>query len=496
MKPLAEQSSRGFTIISVLITTFIIGTVVVGVFGLFLLSLRLSQEGERRVVAVALANERMEMVRNLPYVDVGTQGGIPSGDILQEEVVTRNSLDYTVKTDIRYVDDEYDGSVIGESEDDDQVTICHQPGTPAENTLVVSSSALQAHLAHGDTQGACGSEGEGSGSGDEYNLDYKQVRVEVSWNSPNEVSPILLITYVVPQGIEGGELGGTLDFQALNASGQGVSGASVQIINDETDPAIDITTQTNEEGRVVLPGLPDASDSYQLIVTNGGYTSEQTYDETATFIPATEYSHLSMIITEVTSKTFFIDQVASLDISMNDDEEAAVAGVDFTLQGTKTIGVDDNADPVYLYDGSGITDSLGQASFSDLVWDAYNLVVDGDITGYDIKETSLVLPITINPADELTLDVVLVDHTPISLHVTIIDAEGAPLDNGTIQVTGAGGAYDETLITGEYGQVLFEDMPSNGEYTVSVDAPGYDVVNQAVDVDDTTRVKIELTPST
>jgi len=34
-------------------------------------------------------------------------------------------------------------------------TICHKPGTPAEKTMEVDASALDAHLGHGDTEGAC-----------------------------------------------------------------------------------------------------------------------------------------------------------------------------------------------------------------------------------------------------------------------------------------------------------------------------------------------------
>ncbi|MBS1257968.1 MAG: hypothetical protein MAG551_01021 [Candidatus Scalindua arabica] len=34
-------------------------------------------------------------------------------------------------------------------------TICHKPGTPAEKTMEVDASALDAHLAHGDSLGAC-----------------------------------------------------------------------------------------------------------------------------------------------------------------------------------------------------------------------------------------------------------------------------------------------------------------------------------------------------
>jgi hypothetical protein len=48
-------------------------------------------------------------------------------------------------------------SVGNVSADTDKVTICHKPGTPAEKTLTISKSALQAHLDHGDKKGACGS---------------------------------------------------------------------------------------------------------------------------------------------------------------------------------------------------------------------------------------------------------------------------------------------------------------------------------------------------
>ena len=36
-----------------------------------------------------------------------------------------------------------------------KVTICHKPGTHAEHTLVIPTSALKAHLGHGDSLGPC-----------------------------------------------------------------------------------------------------------------------------------------------------------------------------------------------------------------------------------------------------------------------------------------------------------------------------------------------------
>ncbi|MBI2368835.1 MAG: amidohydrolase family protein [Deltaproteobacteria bacterium] len=37
-----------------------------------------------------------------------------------------------------------------------QPMVCHRPGTPAERTMRVDGSALNSHLAHGDTRGPCG----------------------------------------------------------------------------------------------------------------------------------------------------------------------------------------------------------------------------------------------------------------------------------------------------------------------------------------------------
>jgi hypothetical protein len=37
----------------------------------------------------------------------------------------------------------------------DPVTVCHKPGTPAQQTLTFDDDGYEAHLAHGDTAGAC-----------------------------------------------------------------------------------------------------------------------------------------------------------------------------------------------------------------------------------------------------------------------------------------------------------------------------------------------------
>ncbi|MEK7499010.1 MAG: prepilin-type N-terminal cleavage/methylation domain-containing protein, partial [Patescibacteria group bacterium] len=140
--------TKGFTLIEVLIAMFVLGVVVVGLFGFITLILKSSHDGQRRIVATALANEKMELLRNLSYDNVGTVGGVPSGPILQTEEIVRNSSTYTVSVDIRYIDDPFDG-------------------TAPTDTL---------------------------------NTDYKQARVEVSWDNNLSKRPVLLITQISPSG--------------------------------------------------------------------------------------------------------------------------------------------------------------------------------------------------------------------------------------------------------------------------------------------------------
>ncbi|MEX2055006.1 MAG: carboxypeptidase regulatory-like domain-containing protein [Candidatus Andersenbacteria bacterium] len=490
--PNAVSPQSGFTILELLIATFIIAVVVTGLFGFFVLSLRSTQEAERRVVATALGNERAEMIRNLPYELVGTVGGIPSGNIAQEETITRNGTTYTVRTDIRYIDDPFDG-VAGGSSGGGCIEICHSPpGNPdSENTLCVPQSALNSHFAHGDTNGPC--EGQPAPGPDLINADYKQARIEVAWSSPQPVRPLLLVMQISPAGVEGSESAGTLDFLVLNAAGQGVASAAVRLVNPVADPPIDVTTNTNSEGRVVLPGLPVSTESYQIIVSKTGYTSEQTYSSSATFTPDTDHAHLSMLAGQITSKTFSIDQISVLNITTQDEEAATLPGITYILKGTKTIGVDDDDLPVYLVDETEVTDSSGEFSHATLPWDAYEFDINEVATNYDIKETSSLLPLQLNPAQTVDLVVTLVPHTDISLHVSVVTPAGVPVDNATVEIAQAP-SFNDISVTGSVGQVFFADLPSSGDYQITIDAPGHQQYTGTVSISGTTRTTLQLAP--
>ena len=490
-------ASQGLTLIEVLIATFIIGVVVVGLFSLFILAMRSAQEGERRVAAIALANERMEMIRNLPFVNVGTQGGIPAGDISQAENITRNGTSYTVKTEIRHVDDVYDGSVGGSTvTGDERVVICHIPpgNSNKQTTMEVAASALDAHLAHGDYTGVCGAGGDGTNLGDEYNADYKLARVEVDWSGQYHVRPVLLVTHISPQGVEGGELGGTLDLQLASADGAAVSDATVEIINDNLDPPIQITTETNAEGRVVMPGFPEMAEGYQVMVGKDGYSSEQTYDVETDFIPDAEHSHISMIVREVTSKLFFIDRVAEVTVSFVDENETNVIGnLSYHWQGQKTIGEQITpsgaSEPKYKVDIDRVVGPTGQDVIPDLEWDTYQLSVPV-ASGYLVKQTWPILPLPVEPGAVKDLQIVLAPYTERSVQVTVVNMFGEPVDNATVRLEL--NAFSIEHGTGIPGQVLLSDLPEIGIYTLYINAPGYEEYQQAVEVMGNETVRAEL----
>ena len=88
----------------------ILTTVFVGMFGVLQLGTRLATDNKARTGALALALERMEYIRSLPYSNVGTVGGDPSGSLATSESLEINNITYTRTTYIVYVDDPKDGT--------------------------------------------------------------------------------------------------------------------------------------------------------------------------------------------------------------------------------------------------------------------------------------------------------------------------------------------------------------------------------------------------
>lgn len=95
------RDDSGFTIAEYVMATAILLIVSIAIMGTLAYAATASSSTAQREGALELANQRLEMARNLPYAKVGTVGGWPAGDLLTEEVVG----DYTVNIQVLYAID-------------------------------------------------------------------------------------------------------------------------------------------------------------------------------------------------------------------------------------------------------------------------------------------------------------------------------------------------------------------------------------------------------
>lgn len=261
----------GFTLIEALVLVVIMSFLVISVLGMYSLSIRIVKENRFRSQAVALAEEKLEIVKNLPYKDVGTVSGIPAGTIPQLENIVFNNSPYTVRTTIAYLDD------------------------PADGILGVDPSEL-------------------SGT------DYKKIRIEVSWTGPFGNKNISLVSNIAPKRNQDESETGTLSVLVFNASGQPVPQADVQINATIGTTTINISAQTNSLGTLIFPGAPPAQNAYSISATKAGYSTDKTCSIDAAGLactasegnPVPTKPHASVIAGELTEISFGIDLVSTL----------------------------------------------------------------------------------------------------------------------------------------------------------------------------------------
>jgi len=263
--------TKGFTLISVLIAIMILAFISLALYSLFDLALKIMVENKSRVAAISLANQRMEMIRNLPYDSIGTVGGIPAGPIPQNEQFNINGINYTLLTQVIYIDDPFDGTL---------------GGIPP----------------------------------DLMSADYKRVKVTVNWTSRfNNLESVVFLTDVAPKGIETTIGGGTLWIKVFNANGLPVPQADVHIVNNQVNPPILIDVQTNNNGDLIFPGAPPAQESYEITVTKSGYSTDYT-STVSPENPNPTKPHASVFEGQVTEISFAIDLVSTFNIeTINQD---------------------------------------------------------------------------------------------------------------------------------------------------------------------------------
>jgi len=447
----ANHAYQGFTLVEALVVLFIVSVVIVTFLSVFSQGGRLLIETEKKSVAVSLANEQMERIRNLAYENVGISGGIPDGPINPDEIRQIGSNRYHIITDVRYYDHPFDGEL---------------GGTP----------------------------------NDTVNVDQKIVTVKVLWGEEDVSQKVILSSVFVPPGIESLSGAGTLSINVIDTSGSGVTGATVNITN--ASEGVDLTTSTDSVGNILLPGAPESQQSYIISVNKSGYESVVTYPPypTTTFVPVDE--HASVLEGDLTNKVIHASQLANITIRTVDAQGVALPSILFSLFGGRTLGTTTDGDDVFSYDSDLVSNASGEVSIDDVSpGDYFFALREPDLSNYEMISITPGADtareqFSANPGMDETYEILLAARADPGIWLTVADNDtGAELSGVEVRIENTTLGVDEMQITNTYGQVFFSDIADilDGElYSLTLTFSGYEDEVQSVTVSGLTIVDIPM----
>lgn len=404
-----QKPSRGFTLVEIIVATGVFALFAVGIYSSIQFIYKVVYQSRVKIVETGIANEQIEIIRNIPFENIGLINGSPAGVLTPTVSTTRNGLSFLITRTIRNVDDPFDGTIGG-----------------SPNDLAPA--------------------------------DYKLAEVSVVCTNCNQQRPVVLTTHIAPKYLEGDSTKGTLFVRVLNASGQPVAGASVHVTATLPTSTIDITDVTNNSGLLALVDLPPGNSVYHINVSKTGYTNDQTLSSTETN-PNPVKPHVSVIAQSVSEASFSIDLVSSMSLSTTNNSCTAIGGVVTTITGTKLLGTDPD---VLIVENAVTTNGSGLYSFTNYAWDAYNFAV----SAYDVVGAIPMLPVTLQPGASEPVQLLLGTNSLHSLLVGVRDSITLqPISSASIRVIGTGYTQSKTTGVGHIRQTDW--LGGSGQSTMS-----------------------------
>ncbi len=412
-----KKFSDGFSLVEVVVSVAVLTVLVVSVYGAYISIFNVVSTSRAKIEAISLVNEQLEIVRNMPYSDVGISGGIPNGKLTHIQNLVRNSTSYAVTTTVRNYDDPFDGTL---------------GGTP--NDLSPADS--------------------------------KVVEIDVTCATCKNFKPMIVTTRVSPKNLETASTNGALFIRVFDANGNPVTEANVHVENHAVNPAITIDDVTNNSGVLQIVDAPPGVNAYEITVTKAGYSTDKTYTATINN-PNPTKPHATVVLQQVTQTSFIIDKLSSFSVTSSSDTCAPVPGIDFSLTGAKLIGT---LPSVYKYSQNKITDSNGALSLSNLEWDSYTFAnID---TAYDLVGISPISPVSLTPNSGQNVLLIVTAKNPKTLLITVKDSvTSLPLSGVSVELVGTTG-FDSTKITGQ-GFLGQTDWSGGGGQATSTDPTKY-----------------------
>lgn len=385
--------NKGFTLVETLVSVAVFMVIATASYQAYVSLFLLINQNQYKIVALNLANEQFEIIRNLSYSDVGIPNGIPNGKIPHVQNLTRSGISFTVTTTIRNIDLPFDGQ-IGSSTKNDL--------SPADN---------------------------------------KGVDVEVTCSTCKNFTSVKLSTTVAPKNLETASTNGALLVKVFDANGIPVANANVSIVNSTVSPNIVIEDVTDVDGLLQIVDVPPGTDAYRITVSKTGYSTDRTYLAGDVSNPTPAKSDITILVQQITQISFSIDKISTLSFTSVTPECTMVPNIDFTLVSSKTIG-----EGIPKYSQTLLTNGSGEYTNSSMEWGTYT--VSGIDTAYDIIGINPLNAVSLGPDTVQAVSLIVSPKDVKSLLVTVKDSTTLlPLTNAFVRVTKSP-SYDESKTTG------------------------------------------------
>lgn len=381
--------SKGFTLIEILVVTAIFTVILLAVSLTYSKTIAVMTLNKMKLDAVDIASEQIEIIRNLPYADVGVYGGIPSGKIDNEFIKVRGGSAYLVKTTIRNTDDATDGTLGGTPND----------LSPADYKLVEVEVSCDPTKAAASTTASCA-----------------------------RFTPVSFTTFVAPKSLETASTNGALFVKVFDANGIAIQGADVSVLNSSGTSTINIADVTDNYGLLQIIDAPPGTNVYRISVTKPGFSTDVTYaTSTSPYKP-----HATVLQQQVTQVSFAIDQLATINLNTINSQCAVQGSVPLRIVGSKLIS------PGIAKASSTITtNSSGTYTLSNVEWDTYTISPSG--SAYDIWGTNPIAPVSVLPGSTQTISVIAQPRNANTLLVAVKDSGTTlPIADATVSITRSG----------------------------------------------------------
>ena len=395
------NKQTGFTLLELVAGLAIFAILLSGVLAAFAALSASVKAAREKTILASLASSYLEIARNLPYSQIGTINGNPSGslpDYANAFTQTVSPFSYKIYYDVTYI---------------------HDPADP----LVGNPS-------------------------------YKQVKMEILNIQTRQLTNF--ITTMAPQGLIVSPNTGALKILVIDSTGNPVSGANIHITYPTTTPSIILDRQSGQDGQWIEVGLPAGVNAYRVVVTKDGYSTDQTYPISVQN-PNPTKPDATIVNGQVTGVSFSIDLLSSLNIKTLSSLCQPLSNINVNVQGSKIIGT--NPD-VYKYSQSYSSVS-GVIPLVNLEWDTYTpALLSGQ--SYIIYGTSPIQKIDVLAGTSQTFTMILdTNSTANSLLVIVKDAaSGAALENAQVHLHKGSPSLDTTTFTG--GSVWVQNSWAGG----------------------------------